>query len=357
MQKVKHEILVWLPSPVGDAILSTPALRAIRRKFTFSRISFFAKPAIREVLSPNGFNDAWLEQTDKNPFKIAKMLRPHKFTLAILLKNSFASALAVCLAGIPSRIGYVREGRSLFLTDRLHPPRLSGRRFKPISMIDYYLAVPSWLGANTTNRSLKLSVDPQDEQQARAKLPEVFSCKGPIVVLVPGGAFGPSKCWPSDRFAQIADWLIEKYNAMVVISVASDPGEKYIAGEICDLSKHKLFSLAQTPISLGQLKALFAKADLAVSNDTGPRHIAVALCRKVITLFGPNDPAWTDTGYDRPGRIPDMRMRSKLLAKPLVLPVPSRFAKNPNICVCRQSLLIWFPMPQGNCWRISRRSA
>jgi heptosyltransferase-2 len=298
MQDARHKILVWLPSPMGDAILSMPALRAIRQHFTSSQISFLARPAIRKVLSPSGFNDAWLEQTSKGPFKIAKMLQPHNFTIAILLKNSFASALAVFLAKIPSRIGYVREGRSLFLTDKLHPPRLPSRRFKPISMIDYYLAVPSWLGADTTNRSLELSVDLQDEQQARAKLPEVFSCKGPIVVLVPGGAFGPSKCWPSDRFAQIADWLIEKYNATVVISVASDPREKQIAGEICDSSKHKLISLAQTPTSLGQLKALFARADLALSNDTGPRHMAIALRRKVITLFGPNDPAWTDTSYE-----------------------------------------------------------
>ncbi|GAI94080.1 unnamed protein product, partial [marine sediment metagenome] len=121
---------------------------------------------------------------------------------------------------------------------------------------------------------------------------------GPLIVIVPGGAFGPSKCWGSVRFAQTADWLITNYNATVVISVGPETLEKQIAEEICNSSKHKLINLAETPISLGELKALFSLADLVISNDTGPRHIAIALGRKVITLFGPNNPAWTDTGYE-----------------------------------------------------------
>ncbi len=218
-------------------------------------------------------------------------------------------SVAVFLARIPSRIGYAREGRSLFLTDKLYPPKLhprrfasqkrsSGGKFKPLSMIDYYLAIPSALGADTADRKLELFIDPQEEQRLRAKLPEVFNCDGPIVAIVPGGAFGPSKCWLSERFAQTADWLITNYNATVVVSVSSAPAEKQIANEICNSSKHKLVNLAERPISLGELKSLFSIADLVISNDTGPRHIAIALQRKVISLFGPNDPTWTDTSYE-----------------------------------------------------------
>jgi len=129
-------------------------------------------------------------------------------------------------------------------------------------------------------------------------LPELVNCKGPIIVIVPGGAFGPSKYWLSERFAATGDWLITNYNATVVISVASNPIEKQIAREICDSSKHKLINLADRPISLGELKSLFSIADLVISNDTGPRHIAIALGHSVISLFGPNNPAWTDTGYE-----------------------------------------------------------
>ncbi len=177
MQDKKHEILVWLPSPMGDAILCTPALRAIRRHFKSARISFFARPAVREVLSPSSFNDIWLEQRSNNPFAIAKMFREREFMRAVLFKNSFASALAVFLGKIHSRVGYARECRSLFLTDKLYPPKLHSGKFKPISMMDYYLAIASWLGADTADRNLELSVDPQVEQQVQNKLPEVIAEK------------------------------------------------------------------------------------------------------------------------------------------------------------------------------------
>jgi heptosyltransferase-2 len=283
---------------MGDAVLCTPALRAIRRHFKDSKITFLANATVRQILSAGSFNDTWLQLKKNNPFAIAKMLKHHKFTHAVLFKNSFASALAVSLAGIPSRIGYTREGRSPLLTDKLHPPKLPNRKFKPIPMVDYYMAIPSWLGADTTDKSLELTVEPQDERNLCAKLPGLLSPKGPVAVIVPGGAFGPSKCWPSERFATTADWLISKYNATVVVSVASNTAEKQIAKEIGDLSKHKLISLAEIPVSLGELKALFSVADLIIGNDTGPRHVAIALQRKVITLFGPNDPAWTNTDYE-----------------------------------------------------------
>lgn len=298
MRDTKDEILIWLPTPMGDAILCTPALRAIRQQFQSSRITFLARPSVREVLSPGKLNDRWLEQSSDNPIATAGKLKKYKFTQAILFKNSFASALAAFLAGIPFRIGYAREGRGFLLTDKLYPPRLPDGRFKPLSMIDYYLAIASWLGADTTDRGLELLIDPQERENLRDKLPEVVNARRPIVVLVPGGAFGLSKCWHSERFAQTADWLISNYNATVVVSVSPNSAEKKIAKEICDSSRHKLVNLAEKPVTLGQLKALFSIADLVISNDTGPRHIAIAFGRKVITLFGPNDPLWTDTGHE-----------------------------------------------------------
>ena len=298
-----QNILVWLPSPMGDAILCTPALRAIREHFKSCRISFLAGSTVRQVLSPSNFNDAWLEQHRKNPLAVAKLLQEHDFARAILFKNSFASALAVFLAGIPSRVGYAREWRGPLLTDRLHPPRLSNGKFKPLAMIDYYLAIASRLGADTTDRKLELLIDAQKEESLCTKLPEVIDTARPIVVIVPGGAFGPSKCWPSERFAQTADWLIANYDATVVVSVAPDPIERQIGAQICDSTKHKVVNLAERNVSLGELRVLFSKADLVISNDTGPRHIAIALQRKLITLFGPNNPVWTDTGYENEIKI------------------------------------------------------
>jgi heptosyltransferase-2 len=298
MQDTKYEILVWLPSPVGDAVLCTPALRAIRRHFKSSQISFFANKVVRKILSPSRFNDMWLQQHGKNLLTIVKTFKEHNFTHAILFKNSFSSALAVFLSGIPVRIGYAREGRGFLLTNKLYPSKLSAAKFKPYSMVDYYLAISALLGADISDASLELLIDPQEEKKLRTKFPEIAESKGPIIVLVPGGAFGRSKHWLSERFAQTADRLISKYNATIFVSVSPNPAEKQIAEEICELSKSELINLAERPVSIGELKSLFSVTDLVISNDTGPRHIAIALRRNVISLFGPNDPAWTETGYE-----------------------------------------------------------
>jgi heptosyltransferase-2 len=226
-------ILIWLPSPMGDAILCTPALRAIRRHLKSSKIWFYANPVASEVLSPCALNDQWLQQRGKNPLTIAKEMKKHQFTHVILFKNSFASALAVFLAGIPSRIGYARENRGFLLTDKLYHTRLPNGKFKPQSAVDTYLTFASYLGADTSDRSLELSVDPSANKTLKTKLPELTGAKGPIIVIIPGGAFGPSKCWPNFRFAKTADWLITKYNATVIISVAPNSTERQIASNIC----------------------------------------------------------------------------------------------------------------------------
>jgi len=304
----KTNVLVWLPSPMGDAVLCTPALRAIREYFNSGKITFYANSVVRQILSPCDYNDAWLEQKTGNPFAVAKELKKYQFTHAILFKNSFASALAVFLARIPSRIGYAREKRGPLLTEKLYPEKLQIGKFKPLSMVDYYLAIANRLGARANDKSLELSIDTSVKEILRAKLPELFNADGPIVILIPGGAFGPSKCWPGSRFAQTADKMIADYNATVVVSVASNTAEQQIAKEICRSSKHsaksqrndsksRLINLAERPVGLDELKILFSMVDLVIANDTGPRHIAVALGRKTVTLFGPNNPVWTDTHY------------------------------------------------------------
>ena len=304
MQGSGCRILVYLPSPMGDAILCTPALRAIRRHFQEAEISFLANRIVRETLSPCPFNYQWLDlPAGHHPFAVAREMRRCEFTHVVLFKNSLGSALTAFLAGVPHRIGYSRDGRGLLLTDRLEAARRPTGGYAPVSMVDYYLAIASHLGADTSERQLELHFYPQDLKRVQAELPQVFAANGPVVILVPGGAFGPSKCWPGERFAQTADRLIEQHGATVVISAASNPFERRIAEDISARSKHPLVNLADRPVKLGELKALFSVADLVIANDTGPRHIAIALGRKVITLFGPNDPAWTNTGCPQETQI------------------------------------------------------
>ncbi|MCK5565722.1 MAG: lipopolysaccharide heptosyltransferase II [Planctomycetes bacterium] len=294
----QEKILVWLPSPMGDAILCTPALRAIRRRFESKRIYFLASPTVKQMLSPSNFNDEWIEYTGKNIFKLSQRLKKENFSTAILLKNSFGSALAVMLAGIDRRVGYSRDCRGIFLTDKIEAPMAKSGKFKAASMVNYYLGITSLLGCEADDMQLELLLEDGDLSSLAGKMPSIFSPIAPLVVLVPGGAFGPSKCWPSKRFAQTADWLVENYDATVAISVAPNKTEKQIAKDIVSVAKNKLYSLADTPLTLGELKSFIAEANLVITNDTGPRHIAIALGKKLITLFGPNNPDWTQTGYE-----------------------------------------------------------
>jgi heptosyltransferase II len=292
---MSRNILVWLPSPMGDAIMATPALRCLRKIYEKDKIFFLASKINCAILSPCPFADEWITLTSKNPFKISQELKKYNFSDVILFKNSFASALAVFLAGIKNRIGYARDGRGIFLTVKLYPEKISALDYKPLSVIDYYLQIPAKLGGDIKNKQTELTVDENDKKAVLAKFAGMS--QKPLVILVPGGAFGPSKMWAEERFAQTADFLNEKFSANVFVSVSPAQKEVEIAEKICSLAKHPVTNLGKNPLSLGQLKALFSFANLVITNDTGPRHIAIALNRKLITLFGPNNPAWTSNDY------------------------------------------------------------
>lgn len=294
----RDKILVWLPSPVGDAVLCTPALRGLGRRFEGEGIYFLAGETVRRLLSPNNFGNEWVETNGTGLTSLVRRLKGHGFSRAVLFKNSFGSALTTFLAGVPERTGYARDGRLFLLTQRIYPPKGADGRFKPVSMIDYYLQIVAQLGCSTADRLTELSVSKEDRESLSAKLGGVLSHSSPLVVFVPGGAYGPSKWWPVERFSATADWLIGKYGASLVLCVAPNKTEARIAEQVCRLAERKVHSLAETPLAMGEVKALLAESDLVITNDTGPRHIAIALGKKLITLFGPNNPEWTQTGYE-----------------------------------------------------------
>lgn len=297
MHTTDEKILVWLPSPMGDAILSTPALRAIRKHFVNAKITFLASKTVREVLTPCPYCDEFMNLKG-NPIKLAIKIRQKDFSRAILLKNSFGSAMTVFLASVQKRIGYDRDWRGVFLTKSIKPARNSIGKYKPGSMVDYYLKICKEIRCDVSDRNIELDVSKEQSESVLKNFGGMIESGKRLAILVPGGAFGPSKLWRAERYAAVADVLIEKYNANVIVSVAPNKIERRIARKICDNANGKLLSLADHKLTLGELKGLFSKADIVITNDAGGRHIAIALKKKVITLFGPNNPKWTKTGYE-----------------------------------------------------------
>jgi len=291
-----QRLLVVLPSWVGDVVMATPTLRALRSALPEAHIVGLIRTGVAAVLDPCSLIDEMIEVAPGDSIRLTtRRIRAGEFDTAVLLPNSFRSAAIVRLAGVPRRIGYARDGRGFLLTDRLNPSR-HGRRYTPVSAVDYYLAIARHLGAATDDRAMQLDIHPDDERKADVLLNEVAPGDGPLVLLNPGGAYGSAKLWPAERYAAVADALIEQRGARVLVNGA--PSERAILDEVHDAANHELVDLPSYASDLRLLKSLVARCRLMITNDTGPRHFAAALGVPVATIFGPTDPRWAEIDFE-----------------------------------------------------------
>lgn len=314
-----QRILIVQPSWVGDAVMATPTLRAIRELFPQAHISYL----MRRYVKPLYMGMPWVDQlityrTGKTRakagkgqfFELAARLRAGRFDLAVLLPNSFKTALVCKMARIPRILGYERDGRGFLLTDRLLPSKERGK-FVPSPIVKYYLGLAHYLGSSHRDLKLELFVTPAEHREAREVLtqcgldPEIerpgSTGAAPLVLLNPGAAFGAAKCWQPEYFAELADRLTEERGATVMISAA--PKERPIVEAIKHQMRHAPIDLSNKHTTLGSLKEIVRRCDLMVTNDTGPRHIAAAMDVPVVTVFGPTHPEWTEIYYAKERQV------------------------------------------------------
>jgi len=294
--------VVFCPNWIGDAVMATPALRARRKLHPDGRLVGVMKPAIAATLAGNPwFDDAILcdpkaARREDRGWNVIGRLRREKFDVGILLTNSLRSAMMAFFGGIRRRVGYAREARALFLTDRLQPLRRHGR-FTPTPIIDYYLALAYRLGAPPESYRMELFVDETSRRQADDLWRNFgFTAEDRVAVLNPGAAFGPAKKWPLLNFSELARRLADDGVKSLVIC---GPQEREHARFIVDGvgRPRAVKSLADEPVSLGLSKAIIERAALLVTTDSGPRHFAPAFGVPVVALFGPTHQEWTTTYY------------------------------------------------------------
>lgn len=297
-------ILVFIPNWVGDVVMATAALRAVRRRFAGARIVHLMRRYVGDVLAGTEFCDARLFWPDAagpaadaeaqgGSGGLLRRLRGERFDLAILLTNSFRSAWVARLSGARRRVGYAREARGWLLTDRLKAPR-AGRRWVPIPALDYYNALARHVGCEAPGDELELATSRSDETSIEQRLGRVDP-QQPIVVLNPGAGYGPAKCWPAESYAELSDALVSRYGARVVASLG--PKEREIGDRLRASARQAIEVFVDPALGLGPLKALIRRCQLLITNDTGPRHFAAAFGVPVVTVFGSSDPAWTETRY------------------------------------------------------------
>jgi len=277
--------------------MCTPALRHLRNSMIESRITFLANSIAQQILENCPWADDWIiyNKHDGKTQAIIKKLRESDFDAAILLSNSFRSAMLLLPAGIKERIGYARDGRSLLLTRAIPVLRID-KRFAPMSMVQYYNRLVE-CESDETNDRLELFTSKKDKLEVDELLQKWnLQQDDRLVIIVPGGAFGGSKWWPTERFAKLADKLIED-GYKVIVSCAPNGTERNIAEQIARQTNRDIYNLIEAGLSLSGLKELIQRCCLMVSNDTGPCHIAAALAVPLVTIFGPTDPRWTVTGY------------------------------------------------------------
>jgi heptosyltransferase II len=318
MSDTPKRILVVQPSWVGDAVMATPTLRALRELYPDAHISYLLRRYVKPVYCGMPWADKLITyrtgktraKAGKGSFDVAARLRAGKFDLAILLPNSFKSALICKMAGIDRVIGYERDGRGFLLTDKLLPVKERGK-FIPSPIIKYYLGIAHYLGSKHRDLKLELFVTESEKREAQQILLrggvdadiDRPAARGlaPLVILNPGAQYGAAKCWLPEYFAQLADRLIEEQNATVLLSAA--PKERAIVDAIQSHMKHAAVDLAAAGLTLGAMKDIVRRCDLMVTNDTGPRHVAAAFDVPVVTIFGPTHPQWTEIYYAKERQV------------------------------------------------------
>ena len=299
-------IVVFAPNLIGDTVMATPTLRALRQGLPGAKIDILIKPHVAPTLDGAPWIDCVIPFAPKSKNRehrtraVVRHLRQQRYDAAVLLPNSFRSAMITFLGGAGRRIGYSRGGRGMLLTDRIMPPRDTKGAFKIIPIVEYYAALARPLGCPVDSLKLELFTTAEDEAAAdRAWERLGLSPHEPVVTLNTGGAFGPAKSWPTGHFAELARKLAgERLCCLVVCG----PGERDSAREIVARAGHpRVVSLADGPMSLGLTKACVRRSALMVTTDSGPRHFAAAFGIPVIGLFGPTHIAWTRTYH--PGAV------------------------------------------------------
>ncbi len=301
----KGKIAIVLPNHVGDVVMATPALRALRCGFPEAEISALVRaplagllggcPWIDRLIGHEIYEGAGRWRQFWRRLAVGRGLKGA--STVILLPNSLSSAFLALASGAPRRLGYARRGRDLLLTEAVAAPRGPDGHFVPVAMERYYLDLVSRLGCADTGTELELFTEAEAERACDDLFAEHGIRSGvPLVCLAPGAGYGPSKLWPPEYMAQVASALRDDGAQLALVH---GPGEEELAEKIIDQAAGGIASLGGAGMSLSLLKSVLARAQLVLCNDAGARHVSAAFGVPTIVLMGPTSVAYTNLNLKR----------------------------------------------------------
>ncbi|MEE9542986.1 MAG: lipopolysaccharide heptosyltransferase II [Thermodesulfobacteriota bacterium] len=283
-----ERILVRAANWIGDAVMSLPALDALKLHFPRAEITVLAKPRTAPIFENNPavsdiiiYDSIGAHKGLNGRMKLAGVLRERDFALAVLFQNAFEAALIAFLAGIPRRAGYARDLRSVFLTD---PVEVTAG-IKKQHQVYYYLNIIKELGGGEVENPLpKITLTSGEEEWANAFLSAQGIEKGtPVIGVSPGASYGPAKRWAPENFSFVLNAVSKSSGAEVLIFGSEEDTE--IARVLSSGLTVKHHNLAGKT-TLREFMAIAARLDLFLTNDSGPMHIGAALGAPTLAIFG-----------------------------------------------------------------------
>ncbi len=288
------KIMVRATNWVGDAIMSLPAIEALRVRFPDTEIVVVAKPSVAELYlnhpallrvityDPDG------EHAGRSGFsKFLEILRAERFDAAVLLQHAFHAAWIAWRAGIPVRVGYGTQGRGPLLTHPVVLPSRGQFGHESSEYVELLFRAGLLDERPAAVRRVQVVVTRKERRWAAEAL-KALGLEGPryFVGLNPGASYGPAKRWPVDRFAEVGDRLVGALGADVL--VFGSKAERPLAESVARAMRHTPIVLAGTT-TLRQWMALTERCRLVVANDSGPMHVAAAVGVPVLAIFGSTD--------------------------------------------------------------------
>lgn len=284
---ILKRILIFNVNWLGDVLFSTATIRAIRRNFPDSYLACIIPSRCYPILKDNPHLDEIIIFDEKDRHKglrshldFVTQLKEKKFDAVFLLHRSLSRTLICRLAGIPQRIGYYTKKRGFLLTTKIPMPRKDS-----MHRIDYYLNVVEKAGVRVEDRYAEFFFNPDDSRVIEDFLGKNEIKKEDFLVTInPGGNWNPKR-WPKEYWARLADLLIRELAARVIIT--GGPQDIKLATDIKNQMREKPV-IGCGAFNIKQLGALVRRADLFITADTGPLHIANAVgAKNIIALFGP----------------------------------------------------------------------
>jgi lipopolysaccharide heptosyltransferase II len=271
-------LLVRSPNWLGDAVMVLPAVRNLKTALGPGHLVVAAPEKLAALWEACPFVDKVVPLPQpKKLWTVARVLREGKYASAVLLPNSLRVAAEAFAAGIPRRAGYARGGRGLLLT---HPVPVPPRNPVRLHQRFYYLDLVTALGG-PAEESFPSLREPKKENTS--------SDKRGVLAVCPGAEYGPAKRWPVESFVAAAKLLSEKRGLRVVLFGA--PNDAPVAEQFLAQFPEAENLVGKT--SLAEFMAGLTEAKLVLCNDSGAMHVAAALGRPTVAIFGSTEPQLT----------------------------------------------------------------